>query len=173
MSVVAYAIEEAAAALTCSGPHATSVCKKVWGGDKDHLKLWLIVQGYFESGYALDVHNGACNLRQNGKYQPRCDFGRSASVWQLQRGYHFPFDRWRKTIGVSAGSTNYAAYQAGLNLSRSYNACFSQNGYAGMVSMYATGNSCYWEPRHAHGPIARVAFFNSRVTQARSLKDKK
>lgn len=172
MSVVATSIGDASDALTCSGAYAKTACKPAWTGTRDQLAMWLLIQGYFESSYALDVHDGSCNkVRNNPKY-PRCDFGRSASVWQLQLGYHFPIDRWTRSIGLSQESTNYAARQAGLALARSYNACYSSRGYAGMVSMYVTGSSCYWKPKHNRGADVRVSAFHARMAQARALAQK-
>jgi hypothetical protein len=168
METIATSIDVAASKATCKDTAKDEHCISSWKGSYDHLALWLITQGFWESRFSLDVHNGSCNDKKDSSM---CDHGRSVSVWQLQKGLHFPVEKWNAAKGSSLEATINAATGAAAILSLSYDSCYSYWGYEGMVSMYATGKTCKWKD-DKRGPKNRnMTFLNLEKKSAQLVDD--
>lgn len=121
------------------------------------LALWLVAQGYSESRFALFVHDGSCNRA----ITPHCDQGDAATPWQIQTGYRLTIERQRAMIGMAQAPTDRAAKEAAIILARSYRMCGT---FRGMLSIYATGSSCYWHAK-TNGPKARERLYYSLLSR--------
>jgi hypothetical protein len=89
----------------------------------------LIGVAYHESSFAPDVDSGHCYRGRDGK-SPRCDGGRSHSIWQL-RAYG-------ADAALYDSSRPAAAREAWRRIQRSANACRSYD-FGARLAVYAGG----------------------------------
>lgn len=110
-----------------------------WPGDRRELIGLLISIGWFESRFALHVHQGDCRPNE-------CDRGKAVGPWQVwMKG-----PRRQAATGTDLSATRAAALEAARVLTRARRACGSG---LGSVSLYATGATCHWD-----GAEERVRF---------------
>jgi hypothetical protein len=131
MRVVAEAIE--AAVIEAEHP------------EPKELALLLVTTAFFESGLALHVHEGRCNVRAG-----ECDHGRAKGLWQLHQSPMVPREDWRQLEGTDLESTRVGALYAARILAHYWGKCKTR---AGALSGYATGKTCRWK-----GAPKRVAY---------------
>ena len=107
----------------------------------------LVAAGWWESRFALHVHEGRCRVSIG-----ECDHGRARSPWQLHRSARMTADEWATMNGADFEATRLAALHAARTLAAARGRCGSVEG---AFALYATGSSCHWS-----GAAARV-----RLTQ--------
>lgn len=105
-----------------------------------------VTQGFWESRFALHVHQDKCRIKIG-----ECDAGRAKSVWQLQATGLVPRDVWVRIGGTDLASTTLAARGAARVLTTGLQKC---GDIEGAISMYATGSLCRWK-----GAPERVRFY--------------
>ena len=142
LGVVATAIVDASNHATC---HQRK-CDPLWGRSREDLAALLIVQGWWESRYALHVHQDKCRIKIG-----ECDAGRAKSVWQVHASGPVSVKFWSTIGGVEQGPTLRAAWAATLVLSHAQSRCDT---IQGTIAMYATGRRCSWK-----GAADRYAMF--------------
>ncbi len=150
IEVIAQAITGASALATCADAAPDDGCVRHWPGDGRDLSVLLVTQAYWETRFALNVHEGRCRSFEcdpfrspvTGKIEHR-----SRSLWQLQLN-SLIVDEWDKLVGTSLEATRHAAFAASKLLGRGFRACRT---IPGTISRYAGVGGCQWKgaaPRH-------------------------
>ena len=166
MEIVAQAIDDASSKATCSDAYAVPECKKVWNGSKRDLGLLLVTKGFWESGFAKNVHEGKCMPKQCDSIIVRGNIVHLArSPWQIQRTGLVGADEYSKMKTASLESTTISANVAVRYLSMGMNRCSTIHG---AMAIYGGANSCDWP-----GVAGRVAFYKSLLakTEQRLVED--
>ncbi len=137
LAVVAQSVARATAILTCDGASEEDKCERKWNGSRESLAVMLVNLGWWESRYALHVHQNRCRVLIG-----ECDAGRARSPWQLQISRQVEIRRWAKIAGTSRPATNEAAHAAADVFAMAHGRCKSMEG---AIAMYATGKVCKWK----------------------------
>lgn len=132
MDAIARAVHDATSKATCTGRFATDTCEALWSGRPEHLAMLLVTKGWWESRYALNVHEGNCKPWE-------CDAGKARTPWQLQHT-SFSAPDWDDMVGVDFESTRRAAWSAAKVLAVGMRRCHS---FHGALSWYAS-TRCSW-----------------------------
>lgn len=156
MEVIAYGIATAVGRATCRVVKDPK-CKPVWLRSEEELGLLLVMKGWWESRFALHIHQDKCRVKIG-----ECDAGRAKSPWQLQMSLSLPSKDWSRIGGVDKTSTMLAASAAAVVLVRSYGRCKTLEG---AISLYATGKSCKWSKAKD-----RLLYFRRLQAKARKIK---
>ena len=143
MTMIAEAIDEAAAEATCEAPYAADDCAVKWKGSREELSTLLAVNGWVESKYALNVHEGKCRAWEcdsikgpDGKV-----VFRARTPWQIHQSTYLQTGEWKGMLGASPEATKVAAKVAARILSDSYNVCHT---IPGALARYG-GAACTWK----------------------------
>jgi len=162
LSDTARAIDDATLKATCQGPWKTAKCQRYWTGHREDLAILLVTIGFWESRFALNVHQGKCK-----KWECDAELGPNGTIvhkartpWQMQRT-SFSEPEWDKMVGIDYEATFHAAYAAAKSLSPGYRKC--GNVY-GAISIYAGAGTCKWEDGRN-----RVAFYGRLRAKYRKL----
>ena len=162
MEIVAKAIDDASARATCSDLYAEEKCKRLWPGSKRDLAMLLVTKGFWESGFAKNVHEGKCRpfecdaSKVNGNV-----IHRARSPWQIQRTGLVTNEEYAKMKFASLESTTLAAIVATRYLAMGMGKCHT---IPGAISIYGGAGVCNWP-----GAMGRYDFF--KVISARSDAD--
>ena len=143
MTTIASAIVEASSKATCQDSYDVVDCKKTWPGSKKSLALLLVTNGYWESKFAKNVHEGKCKSYEcdahevNGRV-----YHRARSPWQIQKTGLVTKDEYEKMSSSTLESTTISATVAAKHLSIGMNSCKT---IVGAMSIYGGVKSCNWE----------------------------
>lgn len=152
MNIVAQAIDDASSRATCQDEYNVEGCKKTWPSSKKSLALLLVTNGYWESGFAKNVHEGNCRPNE-------CDahtvdgtvYHRARSPWQIQKTALVTSEEYQKMNSSTLESTKISAYAAARHLSIGMNSCKT---IIGAMSIYGGIRSCKWS-----GVASRAEFY--------------
>jgi len=146
MRTIAEAVTQATERACCEGYGES--CEPIWNGRPEDLAALIVTKGWWESRFALNVHEGKCKPYE-------CDPAKSMrghithlarTPWQFQRtGFSAPF--WNDMVGTGLQPTRNAAWVAATILSRGYNACRS---FEGALAWYAVGRCNYSKAGNRH-----------------------
>jgi hypothetical protein len=147
LETIAMACTQAVQLATCTGPYEQKkTCEIKWNYDQYDLLALIVTKGWWESRFALNVHQGNCRsyecdpikMRTTGKIVHL-----ARTPWQFQRtAYSETY--WDKMVGTDLESTRLAAYTAAIILSRGRDACKSEQG---AIVWYGRGR-CRSDSRH-------------------------
>lgn len=158
LGVVAQSVARAADLLTCRGSPDGDKCERKWRGSRETLAVMLVNLGWWESRYALHVHQNRCRVLIG-----ECDAGRARSPWQLQISRQVEWRRWMQIAGTSRAATNEAAHAAADVFAMAHARCKNMEG---AIAMYATGKRCKWK-RAAD----RMAHYRKLLARFEELRD--
>lgn len=142
MMTVATAIDTVSSWAICEGRFNKPACKRTWPGTKKQLAMILITKGFWESRFALNVHEGKC---RKWECDPTKIDGRivhkARGVFQTQKTGYVQPGEWEIIEGTSLKSTVVAATVATRALSGGYHRC---GDVFGAISIYSGIGSCRW-----------------------------
>lgn len=173
MSVVAKAIDDASSKATCQDSYDVPECKKTWPGSKKSLALLLVTNGYWESRFAKNVHEGKCRSYECDAHKVNGNvFHRARSPWQVQKTGLVTKEDYDKMNSSSLESTTISANVASKHLSLGMNSCKT---IIGALSIYGGVKSCKWD-----GVKVRAEFYKKleqkteeQLEQGSQLRKKK
>lgn len=140
MQVVAAAIAHASTRAACVEPYDDPRCKPIWHRSEVELGALLVTKGWWESRFALNVHEGKCKPYECDAHEWRGTIvHRARSPWQFQRT-SYSEDLWDVSVGTDFESTRNAAWVATRVLATGMDHC--KNAY-GALSWYAV-HRCDW-----------------------------
>lgn len=113
-------------------------------GAKNELRAALFAVGRYESRYARNVHEGRCAPRQ-------CDQGRATGVFQVWPLWFDGKDP-KRGVGTQTQPTLISTMAAARALADGKRQCGT---LLGMMSVYATGNTCRWRGAKERERLAR------------------
>lgn len=143
MTIVASAIVEASSKATCQDNYDVVDCKKTWPGSKKSLALLLVTNGYWESKFAKNVHEGKCKSYECDAHEVNGNvYHRARSPWQIQKTGLVTKQDYDKMNSSTLESTTISAMVATKHLSIGMNSCKT---IIGAMSIYGGVKSCKWE----------------------------
>jgi len=143
MTVIAKAIDDASSKATCQDSYDVTDCKKTWPGSKKSLGLLLVTNGYWESRFAKNVHEGKCKSYECDAHEVNGSvYHRARSPWQIQKTGLVTKDDYDKMNSSSLESTTISASVAAKHLSLGMNSCKT---IIGALSVYGGVKSCKWD----------------------------
>ena len=152
MEIVAVAIDDASSKSTCTEKYDTKDCTKIWPGEKKDLALLLVTQGYFESKFAKNVHEGKCKPYECDSYRKNgAVIHRARSLWQIQKTNLVTREEYTKMKSSSQESTTLSANVAVRYLLTGMKSCKT---IRGALAVYTGAKSCTWS-----GIAPREAFY--------------
>jgi hypothetical protein len=159
MTVVADAVDEVASRATCSERYNDPSCEKVWPRSKKELALLLVTKAWWESRFALNVHEGNCRDFECDAYKTRSGriIHRARTLWQIQMTGLVKRTEWDSMVGTDFESTRMAAWVATRIMSNAMNRCRT---IYGTISSYAL-NRCEWS-----GAGVRYSFWKKLMTKS-------
>lgn len=152
MEMIATAIDDASSKATCSNEYTNSECKKIWNQNKRSIALLLVTQGFWESRFAKNVHEGKCKKYECDSYSVNGNiFHRARSPWQVQRTGMVTKEEYEKMNAATLESTTMSANVASRYLAIGMKAC---NTILGTIAIYGGAGFCSWQ-----GAAPREAFY--------------
>jgi len=152
MEIIATAIDDASTKATCEDKYDTPDCVTTWPNSKKSLALLLVTQGYWESKFAKNVHNGKCRNYECDAYVTNGTIRhRARSPWQIQRTGLVTQEEYQKMNSSSQESTTMSAQVATRYLALGMKSCRTT---LGAISIYGGVKMCNWS-----GAIPRDAFY--------------
>ena len=169
METIAMAVVSVADQATCQEDFKSTKekkCTKFWHGSRDSLIALLLTQGFNESRFSKNVHEGKCKKYECDPYKDRNGeiVHRARTSWQIQQHLHSE-KYWDSMVGVTYQPTRIAAGVAATILFNSYSKC---KGVKGAIAMYATGQHCSWVRKVPKGTAKK-----NKITCKEKSKDKK
>jgi hypothetical protein len=164
MEMTAESLASASAWATCSRDwEQTDWCVPVWPkGERLELLVMAITQGFWESRFALHVHQDRCGPTECDAIRLRDGsiYHRARTPWQLQKTrWVLPF--WESMRGAKAIPTAEAAYAAMLVLGGARGRCGSEP--EAWISGYGWGRCDLWR-----GAPKRAAMYDALLRTARA-----
>ncbi len=143
MEYIAEAIDEASAKATCEAPFASDDCAPIWKGSRKDLATLLAVNGWVESKYARNVHEGKCRPYQCDSIKGKDGkiVYRARTPWQIHQSSYLHAGEWKAMFGSSPEATKVAADVAARILSDAYGVCKT---VPGALARYG-GAACTWK----------------------------
>lgn len=143
MRLIAGAIDEAAAEATCEAPYGSDDCARTWTGSREDLATLLAVNGWVESKYALNVHEGKCRPWECDSLKGKDGkvVFRARTPWQIHQSTYLQAGEWKGMLGASPEATKVAARVAARILSDAYGVCKT---IPGALARYG-GAACTWK----------------------------
>ncbi len=166
LQTVATAITDATEESTCTGEFATPECKPDWTLSPLELSVLLAVNGYAESLFAKNVHEGKCKKYECDPYSHGGKvYHRARTPWQIQRSGLLTDKEWKTMVGTDYYATLTAARVAARILSRSYRSCHT---IRGSMSLYGGVQNCNWS-----GVSKRHGMYKKLLEKAKKLEKEK
>ena len=143
LTYIADAIDQASAEATCEAPFGTDDCAPIWKGSRQELATLLAVNGWVESKYALNVHEGKCRPWECDSIKGKDGkvVFRARTPWQIHQSTYLVTGEWKGMFGSSSEATKVAARVAARILSDSYGVCRT---IPGALARYG-GAACTWK----------------------------
>jgi len=152
MEVIATAIDDASSKATCADKYDTSDCSATWPNSKKSLALLLVTQGYWESKFAKNVHDGKCRSYECDAHVTNGNIlHRARSPWQIQRTGLVTKEEYQKMNSSSQEGTTMSANVATRYLALGMKSCKTT---LGAISIYGGVKMCNWS-----GARPRDAFY--------------
>jgi len=164
MEMIATAIDDASSKATCSEKYETPDCKKIWASSKKSIALLLVTQGFWESRFAKNVHEGKCRKYECDSYTVNGNTRhRARSPWQIQQTSMVSSQEYAQMNSSTLESTTMSANVANRYLANGMKACST---ILGTIAIYGGAGSCSWK-----GAAPREAFYRtiSSMTEERIL----
>ena len=111
METISLAIEDAANHATCSEEYKIPECKRIWGGSKELLALYILSLAKSESELSRKIHENNCKYECDWYYSRSGELKhRAISPWQLHKSRFVP--DWEDLGSIEYEPTRKAAWHA-------------------------------------------------------------
>jgi len=166
LQTVATAISDAADESTCTGEYATPECKPDWKGSPLDLAVLLAANGYAESAFAKNVHEGKCRKDECDPYYVGGKvYHRARTSWQIQKTGLVTDQEWHSMVGTDYRATFAAARVATRILARGFRSCHTVHG---AMSLFGGVQNCNWS-----GVDKRFLMYKKLLDKAKKLEKEK